>query len=259
MSPDNSLDLIVEMLAGIIDMRLGISSGGGRKIAQLCREMAIQAGLNEARQKAVYHAAMLHNLGLIGLSDEILKVPYNKLSEEKQRQFNSSPLKAEALLATIPELAEVAHCIRHLYEHYDGSGYPAGLSGDQIPIEGRIMVIAVDYHERQNGIYFSDCLSATAAFRKILAGRNTHYDPALVTLFESIEEPEKTDANENNELVLTSGQVIAGMILTRDLKLDGGMLLLAEGRALTEHVILGVMNLEKSVGQTFTFYVENTN
>ncbi len=256
MSENETLDAIVEMLASIVDMRLGVTTGGGHKIALLSRQLAKHAGLSDQQQSHVYRAALLHNMGLIGLPDQILKSPYAELGSEEQTLFNQSPLKAEAILMTIPGLRDVGYCIRHLYEHFDGTGYPTQLRAEEIPIEARVMVIAVDFFELQNGIYFNQHASRRDAIDHINSQRGTHYDPVLVDLFNEIIDEAAPEETPEGQIILTSGQVTPGMILSRDLKLEGGMLLLAHGRPLTEHVITGVRNLEKSLGKHFDFYIQ---
>lgn len=259
--PDQAInefcDLITPVFGQLIDMRLGIDAGDTQKVCKLARHMGYHLELSGDELHDLNTACWLHNIGLIGLKDDVITTPYSKLTPEQRKELDSSPLKGEAVLISIPQFENVAKIIRHQYERYDGKGYPDLLFAQRIPICSRIMAIAVDFYELQNGIFLGEQLDYDEAYEYILKGAFKNYDPNVVEAFKKALEEIPREATVNSrELTLKSDMVEAGMTLTQPLIVDNNMVLLGAGHMLTNELIDRVLKLETKLGRRFVFHVE---
>lgn len=251
------IEQVVPVFAQMIDMRIGIDVSNSNKIARLARKIALKLELDRVEVNDIYHAGWLHNIGMIGLKDDVITTPYNSLTKEQKKDLDSSPLKAEALLISIPQFHDLAHILRHQYERFDGKGYPDKLYGDEVPIGSLVLSVAVDFYELQNGIFFGEPVSSEEAFEYIKNGAGKNYSPVVVDAFESIAPSLIGETvGINRELSLKCSDVTEGMMLTENLMMDGEIILLSSGQILTETLIDRLHNLEKKLGKNFVFHVE---
>lgn len=148
--------------------------------------LAKHLGLSEKDIYIIAQAGVLHDLGKIGIHDYILNKP-GKLTKEEWEEVKQHPIKGAKILQSLPFMKEVAEVILHHHEHYDGSGYPDGLKGEQIPLLSRILTLAdsVDammssrpYKERP--LTFEEMIS------EIVSQKGRHFDPYLVDKFVEI-------------------------------------------------------------------------
>ena len=133
----------VEAVVGLVEsmeQRNAHSRGHSRRVANLALEVAAQLKLSEAERESLRLAALLHDLGKIGLPVELLTKP-TPLTEEERLFVQSHPGVGGSLLKTIGWLAGLVPVIVHHHERFDGSGYPAGLKGEEIPLLSRILAV----------------------------------------------------------------------------------------------------------------------
>ncbi|MCS7230637.1 MAG: HD domain-containing phosphohydrolase [Elusimicrobiota bacterium] len=163
--------------------------------------IAKKLGLSERDIYILAQASVLHDLGKIGIHDYILSKP-GKLTKEEWEEMKQHPIKGAKILEALPFLNEVAKVILYHHEHYDGSGYPEGLKGEQIPLLSRILTLAdsVDamlserpYKERR--------MTVEEMLKEIISQKGKHFDPLIVDKFvEIIEEyPEIFKITQNNK------------------------------------------------------------
>lgn len=141
--------------------------------------------LPEARQNALEHAGLLHDVGKVGVPTSIIRKP-GKLDDAEMDTIRLHPARGVELIGNIPFLEEVKSAVLHHHEKYDGTGYPAGLSGTNIPYFARIIGIVDAF----------DCLTSTRSYRpargieETLAileqDRYSHFDPQLVDAFVTV-------------------------------------------------------------------------
>ena len=231
----------VRVFAGLIEMRAGIG-GHSRRVAELARRMAHRAGLSESDMQDLTFAALLHDIGKIGLSDRLLERPLNALDADERGQVMRHPARGQAALMEIEQLKGAALLIRHHHECFDGSGYPDGLVGVAAPLAARILMLANDFDALQLGTLVIRKLSAKEATAFIQGNRGKRYDPALVDLLGAIL---AESGDRPREMVLQLNQLKAGMVLARDLHSRDGFLLLAKGFALTVSVVQQLRQLRE--------------
>jgi putative two-component system response regulator len=144
-------------------------------------------GLNEKVTETLLYAAPMHDIGKIGIPDRILLKP-GKLDPDEWEIMKTHTLIGARILegsATgFIRLGEVIALSHH--EKWDGSGYPRGLKGDQIPLVGRIVAIADVFDALMSKRPYKEAFSLKKSYEIIRAGRGGHFDPAVVDAFFSI-------------------------------------------------------------------------
>ncbi len=137
-------------------------------------------------------AAALHDVGKIGIADAILKKPDKLTDEEYDRMKAHTCIGADALIETKlkwgddPLLAMAAEIAVGHHERWDGSGYPYGIAGEQIPLSARIVALADVYDAVSSVRYYKRAVSHAEACRVIRDGAGTHFDPKVVDAFASV-------------------------------------------------------------------------
>ncbi|MGC8960770.1 MAG: HD-GYP domain-containing protein, partial [Chloroflexia bacterium] len=127
-------------------------------------------------------AGLLHDIGKIGIRDAILYKP-GPLDEEEYRRVQEHPVLAAQILSPIPGLRKVVPIVLHHHERYDGSGYPDRLAGEAIPVGARILAV-VDAFEAMTSVRaYRPAFTPKEALEKLVRGRGSQFDPALVDLW----------------------------------------------------------------------------
>ena len=131
-------------------------------------------------------AGLLHDIGKIGISDGILCKP-GKLSNEEYEIIKSHPEKGKKLLHSIKKLNCVSEWLNSHHERWDGTGYPSGLKGEEIPLSSRIIAIADTYDAMTSSRSYRKALPHEVARDEIIRCKGTQFDPELVEIFEKAE------------------------------------------------------------------------
>lgn len=247
----------VQVFANLIEMRKGTMAGHSRRVAQLCRQIANKMLLSEADTQAIETAALLHNIGKIGLPDRLLDTPYLELSPGDRAEFDKHPSRAAAALMALDPLLGASKVIRHHREHFDGTGNPSGLSGEKLPLGSRILLVASDYDALQQGLVSRDKLSPEQALDMIAGKSGTVYDPNVVDVLRQLMPHLSKEAGIETEFLLTSSQLHEGMRLTRDVVSVNGMLLLLKDTTLNAERILEIRDLEQTEGVQLPIYTHS--
>lgn len=152
--------------------------------------LAAKAGIEKFRPEDIRHAGMLHDAGKIGVSDAILTKPDRLSPEERHVVRRHCQLGYELLTGSEAPLLNLAASIALTHhEHWDGSGYPYGLSRGAIPIEGRIVAVVDAFDAMTSDRVYRSALTADEAVEILIEGRDSQFDPVLVDLLvESLDE-----------------------------------------------------------------------
>jgi putative two-component system response regulator len=153
---------IAETLINAMEAKDVYLRGHSQRVAELAASMASELALDEDTVEAVRLAGRLHDVGKIGIREEVLNKP-GKLSPEEFEHIKDHVRIGMEILAPLKHLGVVLEYVRHHHEHYNGMGYPQGLSGDQISIGGKILVAADAY----------DALTSRRAYREPLTSEET--------------------------------------------------------------------------------------
>lgn len=241
---------LVELRGGHLGIRL---SGHGRRVAEHARILARRMELVEDAVQDVMFAGLLHDIGKIGLRDELLDMPFNSLPPEARSEVMSHPVVGQNLLMGIAELKGAAQLIRSHHEHFDGSGFPDGLAGPQIAPGARILSVANDYDALQVGTLTQRSLKEDEALAYLVGNRGKRYDPAVVDSFVAMLAERRHAAI--TDIPLIPGNLKPGMVLARDLTHHDGYLLLTAGHTLDAHLIERLAVLEDNDRRPLTVHV----
>jgi response regulator RpfG family c-di-GMP phosphodiesterase len=170
----------IELAAQALDARdLAVASHCAR-VAELAARLTQQLDLGRRNVELMRMAGKLHDLGMIGVRDDIINKP-GPLSEEEWEIMRRHPDIGADMIRWHPALAAVAPLVRHHHERWDGSGYPAGLKGEVVPMGARIVAVAESFDFITNKWrYRANPLTAVDAIRDISEHSGSWYDPAVV-------------------------------------------------------------------------------
>jgi response regulator RpfG family c-di-GMP phosphodiesterase len=170
----------VELAAQALEVRdLAIARHCAR-VAELAARLTQQLDLGRRNVELMRMAGKLHDLGMIGVRDDILNKP-GPLSEDEWEVMRRHPDIGADLIRWHPALAAVTPLVRHHHERWDGSGHPAGLKGEVVPMGARIIAVAESFDFITNKWHYrANPLTAADAIRDISEHSGSWYDPAVV-------------------------------------------------------------------------------
>ena len=235
----------IAVFSRIINMREGESSAQGERIVKAAGLVAEKLELSETQKKDLHYASLLHDIGKIALSDDLLQTPYEQMDDEQRELFQQHTTNGEALLVTLPPLHGAAAIIRSYHEHVNGSGYPDQLKGDDIPIESRILLVVSEYELLMSGMHAGKQIDATAASKYLVSHSGIRYDQAVVEAFLTINKGLAKARSVQKEMILNIDNVEPGMILAEDVYLRENVLMLRSGQVLTATFIAKYKSLKK--------------
>ncbi|MDX1669150.1 MAG: HD domain-containing protein, partial [Limnobacter sp.] len=244
----------IRSLLNLIEMRSPPLAAHGQRVAGLARCLAEIQGLSELEVKHIYHAALLHDIGKIGVSDQILKTPISELDGDARVDLSQHSASGYRAVKKLLGDTDVAQFIRHHHERYDGKGFPDGLVGTAIPLGARIIAIAEDFDELMQGWVAPKKLTEAAALEFIAKAATTRYDPTLVALLPKALEELKGMPGKHEKIV-NANTLRPGMVITRDLKDAAGRLLIAANGTATEGVIGRLTEQERQKARPAAIYV----
>jgi len=176
---------VVSALLAALAERDYITGGHAQRLQELCQKMGRAAGLDRSRLAALDLVAQVHDLGKIGIPDEIL-FKTSGLTEGEWEIMRLHPEKGYRIACASPELEGIADLILRHHEKYDGTGYPLGLQGEQIPLECRILTIADAFDAMTNDRPYRRAKTTREALAEINNCSGTQFDPQLVDIFKGI-------------------------------------------------------------------------
>jgi diguanylate cyclase (GGDEF)-like protein len=178
----------VEALANALEANDAYTSRHARSISDLSLRVGEALGLDERTLKQLELGALLHDIGKIGIPSEILAKP-GRLTAAERRIVQTHPELGERIIAPIDRLQSVRPIVRHCHERWDGAGYPDGISGEDIPLESRIIFVCDAYHSMTTDRSYRRRLSHPEALRRLAEGAGTQFDPLVVEVALGVLEP----------------------------------------------------------------------
>ncbi len=169
---------VVNALAGAIDAKDSYTKGHSARVADYSRKIAARLGLSDEAQGDIYIMGLLHDVGKIGIPDSIINNP-DSLSEEDYAVVKMLPVMCSDILGEITEFPRLATGAKWHHERYDGKGYPDGISGEEIPMEARIIAVADAYDTMSSKRSYRDVLPQGVVREEIARGRGTQFDPVF--------------------------------------------------------------------------------
>ncbi len=205
----------ISALAEALDAKDATTGKHCDRLLQLASEVGERLGLDSEQQTCLRYAAVLHDIGKIGISEAILQKP-GKLTSEEYKQIRKHPKLGAEMVKRVRFLEPVAPLINAHHERYDGKGYPNQLSGEEIPIEARIIAVIDSYDAMSSNRPYREALSREEAIQELQDYAGTQFDPRVVEEFLAVidEEEAPSSAEEcESELDLSA----ARNLVTEDL------------------------------------------
>lgn len=173
---DVLLDQTSQVLASAIDAKDKYTHGHSNRVALYSKEIAALSGKNEQECEEIYYAALVHDVGKIGISDAVINKK-GRLTEEEYAEMKKHPVIGRDILVSInlsPFLVEGAY---YHHERYDGKGYPEGKKGEDIPELARIIAVADAYDAMTSNRSYRDPLPQAKVREEMEKGIGTQFDP----------------------------------------------------------------------------------
>jgi HD-GYP domain-containing protein (c-di-GMP phosphodiesterase class II) len=175
---------LIQRLAQAIDSRDAETGEHTYRIAVLCRRLALELGWKPAAAESLMHASVAHDVGKIGISDSILLRAGPLDSDEWETMKAHTEIGARLLTGSDNPLLQMAETIaRTHHEWWDGHGYPRGLRGEEIPIEGRMCAVVDVYDALLSKRSYKDAWRVDDVLAELERGSGTQFDPAVVSAF----------------------------------------------------------------------------
>lgn len=175
----------IKAIIEALDAKDSFTSGRSRRVTYYSLKMAEKLNLKKSELGKVELAGLLHDIGMIGVTDKIL-YKMEKLTEDEYEEIKKHVNYGVKILEDIKQLNDVVYIIKHHHEHYSGQGYPDGLKGEEIPLISRIIAIADAYDGMISNRAYRNALSSEEACKIIEENRNMQFDPQLIPIFKEI-------------------------------------------------------------------------
>ena len=178
---------VTTALSQTIDAKDKYTKGHSTRVAKYSKMLAAALGENEKTQERIYYAALLHDIGKIGIPNAIINKP-DKLTDEEYEIIKTHPVIGSDILKSISSMPEISIGARSHHERYDGKGYPDGLAGNDIPWIARIIGVADAYDAMTSNRSYRAYLPQERVKEEIIKYRGIQFDPkvadAMVRLIE---------------------------------------------------------------------------
>ena len=170
-----------EALASAIDAKDAYTHGHSTRVAEYSRAIARRLGKSEAECRNIYLSALLHDVGKIGISNNIINKE-GRLTKEEYETIKQHPVIGAQILSNITQIPHIANGAYYHHERYDGKGYPSGLSGKKIPEIGRIIAVADAYDAMTSNRSYRKQLPQDIARKEIGTGIGSQFDPDIAKI-----------------------------------------------------------------------------
>jgi len=172
----------VEALVQALEAKDTYTSGHSARVGKLAVIMAEEIKMSEDRIESLKYAAVLHDVGKIGVSETILNKE-GKLLDSEWEAIRSHPVIGQTIIKSIKFLFDIGEVVRHHHERYDGKGYPDGIKGIEIPLESRIIAVADTYDAITSDRSYRKGSTHDEAITELKKVSGSQLDPELVEIF----------------------------------------------------------------------------
>jgi response regulator RpfG family c-di-GMP phosphodiesterase len=234
----------IEAFSNLIEMREKTVSSHSKNVALLARQMAVNMKLPDYETNNILVAALLHDVGKIGVPDIILVKRPDDMTDIERTEYQRHAILGQVAVDAIDGFTDIGLLIRHHHEYVDGSGYPDRLKRSAIPLGSRIIAMA-DAFDRITNISTPSTEGFLKALKDVEYYLDTRYDRTLYQqlspiITKKIEELGKRDYVREREIEVQPENLSAGMVLSRDLRSGSGLLILSNGAILNTKTISGI-------------------
>lgn len=175
----------VRAIIEALDAKDSFTLGRSRRVAFYALKIANKLSLTPAEVSKIELAGLLHDIGMIGVEEDILNKT-EKLTDQEYAKIKMHVFYSIKILEDIKQLNEITEIIKYHHEYYNGCGYPYGLKGEEIPLGSRIIAIADAFDALTSNRAYRSCMTTDDALKIIEQGCNKQFDPYLVDVFKII-------------------------------------------------------------------------
>ncbi len=172
-------------LARALEARDDYTRGHSERVADLAKRIAEKMALDDQEIQTIYNAALLHDIGKIGIRDKVLLAP-RKLTQEEMNIIKDHSAFGNTILMPLKFLSNIREVVCHHHERWDGEGYPDGRKGDEIPLASRIIAVADAYDAMTSNRPYRTSISPRVAVKNIRELAGSQFDPRVVEAFVSL-------------------------------------------------------------------------
>ena len=179
---ERSLQLTTGAFLKALDLKDHRTGKHSRRVAEYALAIAREMGLEKTDQELIFLAGLVHDLGKIGVADEILNKP-GELTPQEWLEIKKHPIRGYGIVKEVTGCEELAKVVLYHHERYDGQGYPAGLKGEAIPLGARILCVADSYEAMTAARVYRPARPAEEAFTDLRLCAGSQFDPRVVEEF----------------------------------------------------------------------------
>ena len=183
---------IIKTLSSVIDAKSPWTMGHSERVTNYAVSIGKEMGFDDKAIDDLRIAGLLHDIGKIGTYDVILDKP-GRLNEDELKIVREHPGRGAEFLGPIKQFREIARWVRHHHEWYDGSGYPEGLKGEEIPLQSRVLAVADTFDSMTAERPYRPTPGWERALDELKKYAGTQFDPVVVEMFLKVVRRDKTD------------------------------------------------------------------
>lgn len=196
---ENLSSQLIDVLCSTVEAKDQYTRGHSQRVAQYAREIMYRMGGDEKILQEVYYIGLLHDVGKISIDDSIINKK-GRLTEEEYEQIKLHTVAGYQILKHVDVIPDLAIGARWHHERYDGTGYPNGLAGDNIPLIARIISVADAYDAMTSNRSYHKIMPQSVVREEISRGMGRQFDPAIARIMlEMIDEDIQYDMKQSNQ------------------------------------------------------------
>ena len=194
----------IKSLAKTLELKDEYTLGHAERVAEICKKIGQRMHMDKASIKIMYNAALLHDIGKIGVLESILNKK-TRLDSEEYRMIRKHPVFGEQILKPIFSLREESKIVRHHHEREDGSGYPDAMDGSSLSLSEKIIIVADAFDAMNSKRSYRDALTQEEIINELKRSRGKQFDLHVVDTFLEIYESELVNREMNQRVITLPG------------------------------------------------------
>jgi len=245
----------IPIFANFVQLREGEARGHSKRVGELARDVAEELDVEEEEAKHIYFAGLLHDIGKLALTDELIETPWHRMTPEQKKVMRRHPTIGASVLMGLEPLQRTALFIRQHHESLDGTGYPDGLRDGEIELGSRIVMACNEYDDLRRGELLGDDLSMADAMEYMRSFAGKRYDTTVLEALLNVLKRRESGTDEVHEHRLGAMALQPGMRLSRDLISPDGVLVLSHNHVLNEALIEKIQLFERDSQTSLVLHV----
>ena len=190
----------IKSLAKTLELKDEYTHGHAERVADLCKIIGSKMNMDKNSIKVIYNAALLHDIGKIGVLESILNKA-DSLTNDEFRKIKRHPIYGEDILRPIFSLREESKILRHHHEREDGRGYPDGLMGNQLSLSEKIIIVADAFDAMNSRRSYRDAMDLRTIMNELKKNRGKQFDSDVVDVFLEIYNPKLADNEKEHQVI----------------------------------------------------------